>query len=66
MLPQIAHKDFKYVTPQVGTVLGLLYETLDTGKAFEKFREKLKDYTERKFDNAKYVTYVVTEMEDPM
>ena len=47
MQPQTAHKDFKYVTPQVGTVLDLLYETLDTGKAFEKFRDKLMDYTER-------------------
>ena len=53
--PQTAHKDFKYVTPQVGTVLVLLYETLDIGKDFEKFREKLKGYTERNFDNAKYV-----------
>ena len=52
---QIAHKYFKYDTPHVGTVLGLLYETLDTGKAFENFRDKLKDYTDRKFDNANYV-----------
>ena len=66
MQPQTAHKYFKYVTPHVGTVLGLLYETLDIVTALEKFRDKLKDYTVRKFDNVKYVIYVVTEMEDTM
>ena len=34
--------------------------------AFDKFREKLKDYVEKKFDYEKYVLYAVTDMEDPM
>ena len=63
---QTAHKDFKFVTPQVGNLLDLLYETLDIVTALEKFRDKLKDYTERKSENVKYVTNVVAEMEDPM
>ena len=34
--------------------------------AFDKFREKLKSYMERKLDNTKYVFWVVTYTEDPM
>ena len=33
---------------------------------FDKFKEKLKGYAERKFDNSKYGMYVVTEIEDPV
>ena len=41
-------------------------KTIDIGTAFDNFRDKQKGYVERKFDNAKYVIYVVTDMEDPM
>ena len=60
------HKYFKGDTPEVGALLGLLYKKLDIGTAFEKFREKLKGYVERKFDNAKDVMCVVTDMDNPM
>ena len=33
---------------------------------FDKFREKLKGYVERKSENAKYLMCAVTYMEDPM
>ena len=59
-------KYFKGDTPEVGALLGLLYKKLDIGTAFEKFREKLKGYVERKFDNAKDVMCVVTDMDNPM
>ena len=32
----------------------------------DKFRNKIKGYAERKFDNLKDVMCVVTDMEDPM
>ena len=34
------------------------------GTGFDKFRYKPKGYTERKFNNPKYVMHVVTDMED--
>ena len=63
---QTAHRDFKGDTPEVGAALGLLSEKLDIGTDFDKFREKLKGYVERKFDNPKDLLFVVTDMEDPM
>ena len=59
------HRHFKDYTPEVGAVLGLLYEKLYIGTYFDKFKEKVKGYVERKFDNAKYVLCVGTDMEDP-
>ena len=50
---------------ELGAAIGLMYEKLDIGTAFDRFREKLKGYVERKFDNAKYLLCVVTDMEDP-
>ena len=61
-----AHKYFKGDTREVGTVLGLLTEKIDIEMDFDKFKEKLKGYAERKFDNSKYGMYVVTEIEDPV
>ena len=60
----IANRDFKDNTPEVRAVLGLLSKKLDIGTDFDKFREKLKGYVERKFENEKYVLCVVIEMED--
>ena len=57
---------FKGDTLEGGVVLGLLSKILDIGTSFETFRDKLKGYVQRKFDNAKYVIYVVTYMKDPM
>ena len=57
---------FKGDTQEVGAVLGLFSEKLDTGTAFDKYREKLKGYAERNIDNAKGVMCVVTDMEDPI
>ena len=60
-----AHRKFKGDTTELGAALGVLYEKLDIGTAFDKFRQKLKGYVEIKFDNKKYVLCVVTDMEDP-
>ena len=57
-----SHRDFKGDTPYVGSVLGLLSEKLDNGTAFDKFRDKLNSYVERKFQNEKYLMCVVTYM----
>ena len=57
---------FKSDSPEVGAVLGLLSEKLDIETFFDKFREKLKGYVDRKLKNSKYVICVVTVMEDPM
>ena len=43
-----------------------LVGSLDTGTDFYKFKDKLKGYSERKFDNAKNVMCVVIDMEDPV
>ena len=43
-----------------------MYEKLDIGTAFDRFREKLKGYVERKFDNSKDMLCAVTDMEYPM
>ena len=61
-----AHRKFKGGTTELGAALGVLYEKLDIGTAFDKFREKLKGYVERNFENAKDVLCVVTDMEDPI
>ena len=61
-----SHEGFKGNTTEVGNVICLISEKLDIGTAFDKFREKLKGYAERKFDNTKYVMCVVTYMEDLM
>ena len=58
----IAHRYFKNDTPEDGTVLGLLFEKLDIGTAFYKFREKLKGYVDRRLDNSKDVMRMVTDM----
>ena len=52
--------------PEVGAVLGLLSKKIDIGMRFYKFREKLKGYTERKFDNVKDVMCVVIDRKDPL
>ena len=57
---------FKGDTPEVGSVLGLMSKKLYIGTSFDNFREKLKGYMERNFDNTKYVLCVVTYMEDTM
>ena len=53
---------FKGDTLEVGAILGLMPNHLYIGTDFGNFREKLKGYVERKFDNAKYVLCVVTYM----
>ena len=63
---QTLNRYVKGDTLQVGTIIGLFSEKLDIGTAFDKFREKLKDYVEINFENAKYVLCVVTDMEDPI
>ena len=60
------HRYFKANTKEVGSVLGLLSKELDIGTDFDKFREKLKGYTERNIENATYMMCVVTDMDDTM
>ena len=60
------HRDFKVKTPEIGAVLDLMSEKLDTGMDFDKFRETLKVYMERNIENLKDVLCVVTDTEDPM
>ena len=58
------HRYFKSDTTEVGAVLGLLYKEIDIGTYFDRFREKIKGYTERKFENANDMICVVTYVED--
>ena len=60
-----AQRDFMGDTPEVGAVLGLLSEKLDTGTALDNFSDKLKGYMEGKLDNEKDVMCVVTDIENP-
>ena len=57
---------FKGDTLEVGAVRGIMYEKLDTGTDFDKFRDKLKAYVEINLDNTKDVLCVITDMEYPM
>ena len=59
-----AHRYFKGGTPGSRRCTWFTILKLDIGTYFDKFREKLNGYVERKFENEKDVFCVVIEMEE--
>jgi len=58
-------RNFTGETPEIEAVLGLMMERLDRGVSFERFQDRLKNYTLKNMKRAEDIVELIMELSDP-